>query len=310
MKIKIYHILAASLMISFAGCSDSDEWTPGPSDEAAGTRAYFISPTKTSYIFDSESDESEQIIDVTVARLDTENATSVPLALTSETEGFSLLGNAEFEAGQAKTTVSVSCSGLPMGQRASFTLAVPEDQFYTYGEGLPSVSFSAIKASWVECADNVTYMYQYDAGGNMYPNTHGQMFRLEGTNQYKLTDFFGSGLEMQFICNTGKSTQFIPLINCDFNSAGSDYDGLDYWYLYDDENQTWPEWTPGDVEGYPAVQYVGIYGSTGYSSMNMVYNESTLYGYLTLATDVTFDNGDFSWGTWYVTFNMKYNPFK
>lgn len=309
MKMKIYHILAMTLALPIVGCSDSDDWTPGPVDEAPGVKAYFTNPAKSSFIFDSESDASEQIIEVPVSRIDVTEAISLPISLTSDSEGFSLLGNAEFAAGQRETTVQVSCAGIPMGKHVSFTLAIPDNQFYTYGLGLPTVSYTAIKADWILLSDDVYYQYQYDAGGIMYPDTYGYLYRLEGTNQFRLTDFFGSGLDMEFVCNTGATTRFMPLINCDFDSAGSDYAGLDYWYLYDDENQTWPEWTPGNAEGYPAVQFVGIYGSTDYSSITMVYDEENLYGYIYLATDVTFDNGDFEWGTWYVNFYLKENPF-
>lgn len=311
MKVKIYNIMAVSMLLSLAACSNSEDWTPGPADNEAGVRAYFNNPTKTSFVFEADAPSSEQTIDVKVSRFVTDNAISIPLELTSETEGFSLLGNADFEAGQSETSVTVSCAGIPAGKQAAFTLSVPENQFYTYGEGLPSVSFSAIKASWIECADNVTYIYQYLSGEEMYPDTKGRMYQLEGTFQFRLTDFFGSGLDMEFICNTPNSTMFSPLMNCDFeNAAGGDYAGMQCWYLFDDENQTWPEWTPGNAEGYPAVAYVVFWGDTSYSTLKMIDNASTLYGYMDLSTDVTFDDDSFEWGVWYVTYNLKYNPYE
>lgn len=316
MKIKIYHILAAALILPFAGCSDSDEWTPGPEDNNAGTRAYIVKPDKTSYICDLDNPDSKAVVDVTVRRLITDEAITMPLVLESESEGITLKGTAEFAAGQAETTVSVDYDGIPESEWKTFTVSIPDDQYYTYGIGLPSLRYSVIKSRWIECADKVTYYYWNTSSKDIYPKTYGQMFQLEGTFQFKMTDFFGSGLEMEFICDSAKESKFLPIYNADYESAAdTEYNS---WYLYDEAAQNWPTWTPGDVSGVPAIQYLWVYGysededtgeETLWSSITMIDDKSTLYGYLYLNSIIYYDDDSDAYASLYATFNLNENPF-
>ncbi len=306
---KIYHILAAALIFPIFGCSDSDEWTPGPTDTESGVRAYFVKPSKTSYIFDTESSTEAAEVDVTVERLITDEGISIPLKLTSEADGISLSGNAEFKAGQNETTVTVNCEGIEVGKQVSFTLEIPDNQFYTYGIGLPSVKYTVIKSTWVEISEKVTYWYWDSSSEDIYPQTYGKLYQLEGTNQFKMTDFFGSGLDMDYECTSGDYTQFVPLNNCDFESAkGTSMEQYEFWYLYDDETDDWPEWTPGNVEGYPSIYYLGVYGSEGYCNITMIDDPTDLYGYLYMSSYLTYSNGE-GYANLYATFYLNQNPF-
>lgn len=310
MKLKIYHILAAALLLPFAGCSDTEEWTPGPEDNESGTRAYIVKPSKTSYICDIEAIDSETTIDVNIARTISDEAISIPLVLKSDSEGISLTGNAEFAAGQTETTVTVDFEGIPIGEWKTFTVEIPDDQFYTYGIGLPSVQFSVIKSKWIERSSKVTYYYWDDANRDIYPKTYGQLFQLDGTYQFKMTDFLGSGLDMEFICDTGKTTKFLPLYNADYASANdTDYHS---WYFYDEANETWPSWVPGDVSGVAGIQYLWVYGYDDdyeYSYITMVDNSSTLYGYVYLNSYIDYTDGTGGYANLYATFNLNENPF-
>ena len=310
MKKKIYYILATALLLPLAGCDDSDKWTSGPEDTETGVMAYFVKPSKTSYVFDTTSTTAEAVIDVTVARSITTDAISIPLTLVTDSEGITVSGNAEFQAGQSETTVKVNYQGIPEGNQVSFTLEIPDNQFYTYGLGMPSVTYSVIKSKWNECADSVTYWYWDYDGNEVYPNTEGKMYQLEGTFQFKMTDFFGSGLDMEFICTTGDTTAFNPLINADYDTEkGGSLEQYSCWYIYDEENQTWPTWTPGNVEGYPEIWYAMVYGSDDYTDITMIDDAETLYGYLYLSTYINFSNGTGDYGDWYATFNLYENPF-
>lgn len=317
MKIRIYHILAAALILPFAGCSDSEEWTPGPEDTESGTRAYIVKPDKTSFIFDLDDPDAKPVVDVTVRRLITDEAITIPLVLESESEGITLNGTADFAAGQAETTVSVDYSGISESEWITFTLSIPDDQYYTYGIGLPSLRYSVIRSRWVECADKVTYSYWNLSDKKIYPNTYGQMLQLQGTFQFKMTDFFGSDLEMEFICDSAKESKFLPLINADYESANDkDYNS---WYLYDEATQTWPTWTPGNVSGVPAIDYLWVYGYSEdeatkdvdlYSSITMVSDKTSLYGYLYLNSYINFDDGSKAYADLYAEFNLYENPYK
>ncbi len=309
MKFKIFNILAIAALMPFAACSDKDDWTPGPVDDATGVMAYFPAPATTYYEFNSNDDAADMNIRVTVNRLITDEAISIPLILNCDYEGVTLSGNAVFAAGQESTYVTLACGGLPTGKEATVTLALPEDQVYTYGEGMTSTGYTVIKANWVEISDNVSYLYTDYSYNKIYPNTSAHMYHLEGTNRFMLTDFFGSGLDVRFECTSPDSQQFSPLNNADYDDDESDYNG---WYLYDEENQTYPEWVPGGLSGYPSIEYIEFYDSTDYSGMTMIYNSETLYGYMWLVAAVIFSDNPDTWKYVYfqITFNLKYNPFE
>ncbi|MDE6480034.1 MAG: hypothetical protein K2L45_07155 [Muribaculaceae bacterium] len=294
-----------------ASCSDSEGWTPGPQDTATGVSAYFPMPSKSSFIFDSEGKQEEMNVEITVSRAVTEAAASIPVILTSEVEGFSIVTpTAEFAQGEASTTVTVNCGGISNGVKESFTLTLPEDQTDIYGGGLAAVSYSVIKSEWKEISDQARYIYSYSDYSQMYPNTYGTLEHLDGTYMFKLTDFFGSGLDVTFECPSTAQTPFLPLNNAMFGVAPEGYEGLECWYLYDEANQTYPEWIPGDISEYPAISYLLFYGLSNYTSIYMNYSPDTLYGYIAFTCDVDFDNGDFAWGAFQADFFLKYNPFE
>ncbi|MDE5812750.1 MAG: hypothetical protein K2H72_00550 [Muribaculaceae bacterium] len=314
MKFYRSYILPAAMAIAFlTGCSDSDDWTPGPQDTDTGVRAYFEMPSKSSFIFDSDAAAEDLNVEIIVSRAITDGSVSIPLTLKPDAEGFSLVTPAaEFAAGEGSTTVIVNCAGLPKGVKESFTLSLPADQTDTYGEGLLSVGYSVIKAQWIVASDQVTYSYN-DAGNNRtYPNTYGILYQLEGTKMFRLEDFFGSGLDVMFECEQevtgGQGVVFKPLNNADFYDYGDGYPG---WYLYDEETQTYPEWVPGDVAGYSAIDNVSFESDIDYTTVYMNYDKETGYSYIYFTTYVTQTDGNEGWGIWYATFNLdKYNPFE
>lgn len=310
MKLNILAAAPAALMLAMmaTGCSDSDKWTPGPQDTDTGVSAYFVSPSATSYIFGS--DAAEIAINVPVERRVTEGEATVGITMTSDVEGFKCPDQVTFADGESSVTVTIDCSGIPDGKVYNVALRLAEDETNIYGEGLNEVRFTAIKADWIEISDNVRYLYSDWDKTALYPATYANMYQLEGTMMFKLTDFFGSGLDITFNCDTPNATVLYPLQNADFENV-YDEDKADVgWYLYDQANVNWPIWIPGDVEGYPAIKYLLFYSISDYNVCRMIYNANTLYGYIGLTTGVDFDNGEFIWGNFQVDFNLKYNPFE
>ena len=311
MKKYIIHMALSAMMLPLAaGCSDNDDWTPGPQDTDTGVDAYFPVTSKTSYIFDSEGKAEEMNAQITIVRKNTGEAASIPVGFSSEREGFSAPATADFAAGEATTTLTVNCAGIEKGEEVAFTLSLPDNQTDIYGEGLHALTCKVIKSEWKLIADNVRYIYSYSDYSMMYPNTYSKMYHLDGTTMFKLEDFFGSGLSVNFNCASTAATAFLPLNNAMFGVAPDGYEGLECWYLYNEEEQTYPVWTPGDADGYPAINDVLFYGLTGYTTIYMNYYPENLYGYIAFTCDVDFDNGDFAWGAWQADFNLKYNPFE
>lgn len=312
MRLYRYALAASALILGMiaTSCSDSDKWEPGPQDTNTGVSAYFEKPSTTSYIFGSDYDPDDMVIDVEVMRQITNGEATVGVTLKSEVEGFSCPQTVVFAAGEASATFQINCSAIPKGTPYNVTVELAEDQTDIYGIGTNQLTFSAIKADWKLLSDQARYLYSDYSYNAIYPATYGELYQLEGTKTFKLTDFFGSGLDITFECNQPEDAVLIPLQNADFDNVyDSDKEDLG-WYLYDEANSDYPSWVPGGLEGYPAISYLLFYGISDYNVCTMIYNKETLYGYIGLTVGIDFDNGDFKWGSFQVDFNLNYNPFE
>lgn len=304
---KIYNIAysasAALMMVVTAGCSGSDDWTPGPEDTECGVSAYFPIPAKTSYVFDSEADPDGFTIEVAVSRKNTAEAISIPLSFASEVEGCSIPETVNFEAGEATSSFTLNCSGIPNGKTLDVTVNLDPAQTDIYGTGMNAVTFSVIKAQWILIADNLSYNFEY-----IYPRIVSNMYHLEGTNQFKLENFFGSGLDIIFNCPEKEVTAFIPLNNAIVvDELAKD------WELYDEENVLYPEWYPGGDTSNPMVTYLEVFGigdSYSYTYGDMYYDDATGYGYIYMCFYLETDDGNWTYCYPYMDFNLKYNPFE
>lgn len=311
MKKYKFAIALSSILIGIgaAGCSD-DKWEPGPEDNDTGVKAYFVAPKTTTYNFGSDYQPEDMNITLTVGREITEGEATVGVTLKSDAEGFSIPSSVTFADGEEFTTLSINCSGVAGGAYSKCTVYLADNQVDTYGPGLTEVSLSAIQADWLLLSDGARYLYSDANYKAIYPETYGMLYQLEGTKIFKLTDFFGSGLDITFECNKPQDDVLYPLQNADFESVyEEDKEDLG-WYLYDDANSSWPSWTPGGVTGYPAITYLLFYSSSYYNVCSMVYDEKELYGYIALTAGVNFSDGDFKWGNFQVDFYLMYNPFE
>lgn len=312
MKLK-FNIVLATLAagIVMASCSDSSDWTPGPQDTEIGVSAYFPPQSTYNFIFSSDSDAADREMTVTVKRVNTASAISLPVTLSTSVAGFTAPATVDFEAGQESAEFSISCADIPQGAFQDVTLILPADESDIYGPGVTSLSLSAIISDWDLISDNVTYYYYDGNNAEMYPSTTGEMYYLKGSNMFKVTDFYGSGLDMPFTANTPDQTLFMPTSNL---ITYADYypgyeDTYQSWYIYDSATESWPEWTPGGNPNAVGVSYALFYGTTEFSSINMIYDSSTLYGYGSNTIDLQLSDDSYAWGYWQYDFNLKYNPF-
>lgn len=308
MKIKSYigMIVACSGLI-MTSCSDSSDWAPGPADDECGVSAYFPDQT-TRYIYASDEDPDAMVITVTVKRVDTASAVSIPLTSTTSATGFEIPAAVNFEAGEAEATFDVNCGGIPQGEMQSFTVALDPAQTDTYGPGVSEMKIEAIVSDWTLISDNVTYYY-FDSGyQEEYPNTYGEMYHLKGTYMFRFSDFFGSGLDMPFEVSTPSRTGFVPTGNC------MPYyydDGTLNWYFYDDAISEYPDpWIPGGDQSKTGIEYAMIYGPSDYTNITMIYNSSTLYGYADICINYCKTDGVWTWAYNQIDFNLIYNPFE
>lgn len=293
-------VLGASFLL--AACEKDEPWTPGPEDNEIGVEAYF--PEQVTSAILSPLDPLQ--IAVTISRMETSNAVSIPMSVKCTTNGITYPETVEFEAGQAEAQYVIDCSGLPSGEFQTITINLPDNQTNTYGTGMASLSYSVILSEWKLISDNVTYYYTESSGEKIYPNTAGTMYHLDKTNYFRLTDFFGSGLDVMFEITNPTSQNFNPQTN-----AYWDVDDYDYniWYLYDEENNNWFSWYP-DKNSDLGITYLYAYAD-GYSTIKMIYKESTLYGFASVQGYLYHTDGSWSnWMSMQIDFNLKYNPFK
>lgn len=311
MKIKNISIwLMGAVGLMAGGCSDSDDWMPGPEDTNVGVAAYFPEQ-EIMHIFGSDEDPDNMTFDVTVSRLNYSAAASVPVTITSDVEGFSAPAAVEFAEGEVTGTLKVSCAGIPKGTMQTVNITIAPDETDIYGPGEATFQAKAIISDWTVLADPVTYFYSDGNGGYMYPNTTGVLYHLQGTHMFRFTDFFGSGLDVNFEASSGAQNDFLPTNNIlSYKEVWPEYeDTYNCYYLFNQEEQAYPVWTPGGASDKPAVESAMFYGS-GYSTLTMVYNESNLYGYGDFTIELYLSDGSSPWGYWQLDFNMNYNPFE
>lgn len=308
---KLYMLPAMLLLVAAGGCSDSDDWTPGPQDTDTGVSAYFPVPSKTSYIFDSDSDPADMTILVNVSRNITEGSISIPVTISSDAEGFSAPSTVDFSDGAADASFTISCSGIPKGTTVNVTATLDPSQTNTYGIGMDAVTYSVIKADWLEVSDNVTYYYMDSGSTERYPSTTGSLYMLEGTHTFKFNDFFGSGLDITFNWNGDPTGEvLVPQTNADFENVYDEDKELNGWYLYDEAEQDWPSWTPGGASDEPAITYLLFYASGGYSDIYFGTDSDPLSCSILSTVGVDLENGSFYWGFYNLYFTLKYNPFE
>lgn len=292
------------LGLNVVSCGDSSDWTPGPQDNEIGVNAYF--PTQSSYrfVFASDADKDDMVIPVTVSRVATSEAVSIPVTLKSDVTGFTAPATVDFAAGEATADFVVNCSDIPQGTFQEFTLVLPEDETDVYGPGVSEISIKAVISDWNVISDNVTYYYN-----NMYPNTTGKLYHLNGTTMFRFTDFYGSGLELPFEATTGDMIELLPTANADPYYNYYPEDAYNCWYLYDEANEEWPSWIPGGNPDGIAIEYALFYGTIDYSSITLIYDPSTLYGYGSNTIDLSLSDGSYAWGYYQLDFNLLYDPF-
>ncbi|MDE5874973.1 MAG: hypothetical protein K2H15_04940 [Muribaculaceae bacterium] len=305
----IYYLPIMLLMTLSTGCSDSD-WTPGPVDKETGVSAYFDTPSKTEYIFGSDYSPEDMVIKVDVSREVTEGEVSIPVTMTASAPGFTSPDVVTFADGEAHTSFEINCSGIENKVYFDVEVGLDPSQTNIYGVGLPTVGYKVIKADWLLVSDNVKYSYKDTSSVAVWPSTTGELYQLDGTNIFRLTDFWGSGLNTRFECNTPNTTAFVPLSNFNREYIDDEDDLADgAYYFYDDEESEYPNWVPGDAEGYPTIEWAMFYANEDDGELCMVSNPNTLYGYATFLAYLDLDDGSGNWYYFSITWNLKYNPF-
>jgi len=252
------HIFASlslsALILTAAGCSDSDDWQPGPDTAPDCMGVYFGEMTSSIIVGPDDS----RLIPVTIGRSKADNAATVTINTVSAPQGVSVPSTVEFAANELTTQLFIDIENMPSKSSGTITLALPDDMTSPYAAGTPGLSFNVtVSGAWIPVSNDVTL----NTGG-LYPEMKTKLFYLDGTNTFKLPDFFGSGLDLTFEMTTPGNgwTYFKPTSNFIDNKIvwadkgwGEPYSAG--WFLYDTAKDEFPFWIPDGVT-YPEIDMI------------------------------------------------------
>lgn len=300
----LFGVAAVAAMAT--GCSDDDKWTPGPEPEPDCAGAYF--GALSSYNLILEPDDSRMVA-VTVGRGKTDEALTLPIVTEICPDGVVVPESVEFAAGEQVKTFYVDLENMPPKSSGTVALSIPAELTSPYAAGTSSLSFNVtVSGAWIPVAEGV-YL---DTDG-VYQDMYTTLYYLDGTGNFKLPDFFGSGLDLIFVQETpGNGFTYIkPVKNFrDATDAWIDLGFGEYtygggWFLYDDANSEYPWWCPDGVT-YPEVDYLEFENSSSYM-MLITDDENNGYVYFNPYTYLTDGTGRYI--ILYYKFKTTYSPF-
>lgn len=299
-------LFVSALAAAATGCSDSDDWQPGPETNPDCMGVYFGEISSSMIIGPDDS----RLIPVTVGRGLTDNAVTVNINAVNVPDGVSVPSTVEFAANQQTTQFFIDVENMPSKTSGTITLSLPEDLTSPYAAGTSELSFRvSISGAWIPISNDVTL----NTGG-AYPEMKTRLLFLDGTNTFKLPDFFGSGLDLKFEMNTpGNGWTYIkPVSNYmdaavaypDFGWGTYPYDGG--WFLYDTENDEYPYWSPDGVT-YPEIYLLEFEDS--YSYMQLIQDENNT-GYISFEPYLYYYEGGGKYVPMTFSFTTEYTPYQ
>ena len=177
-------LFASALAIAATGCSDSDDWQPGPETAPDCMGVYFGEISSNMIIGPDDS----RLIPVTVGRGLTDKAAVVNINVVSAPEGVVVPATVEFAANEQTTQFFIDIENMPSKSSGTITLSLPEDVTSPYAAGTSGLSFNvSVSGAWIPVSDNVVL-----STDGVYPDMNTKLYFLDGTNTFKLPDFFGS----------------------------------------------------------------------------------------------------------------------
>lgn len=251
-------------MLGFSACDDDNDWEPGEAENADSPAVYFSKDNASTFEFETDNHK----FDLTIKRLKTSDAITVPLKSTVGNENIIIPSSVTFAAGQEEAVITVDCTNIPVKEVFDIKIEIPEEYCTKYAQGFDVYSGTVAIVEWVVLDPNFKYTYYDSSNNKVYNPTYGELQMLEGMNKYRLTNFMNSGKNFTFALDatqSGCSSTYIgvkPLDNYVYDISNGSYG---CWYFHDDTNDIYPSWTMADGE---PVYYFYAYG-VGYSYFNL-----------------------------------------
>lgn len=307
MKKYIFASLCVSaLVMTTTGCTDSDDWQPGP-DTAPDCMGVYFGETASSLIV---GPDDSRLIPITIGRSKSDQAATVDINVVSAPEGVSVPSTVEFAVNEQTKQFFIDIENMASKSSGTISLALPEDATSPYSAGTPSLSIDVtVSGAWIPVSNDVTLNT-----GDIYPEMKTKLYYLDGTNTFKLPDFFGSGLDLKFEMSTPGNgwTNFTPTVNYIDNKTvwadkgwGEPYSAG--WFLYDTATNEFPYWSPDGVT-YPEIDMLEFENDGCY--MQLIEDDSNS-GYIVFNyAYIYYGDGSGKYVTLTYTFNTEYTPFQ
>lgn len=184
-------------------CTESDNWEPGAPDVANCYDVFFPEQENTG---DLEVDPNADLEFTYIAqRSNTDGAITVPVYLSTNTDGLYTVSPIEFADGEDETSFTVTLSSeSELSTKYSLEIDIVDPQYtpqYTT-EHNNSLQMSITRVKWNEVASG-TFISSFAESSRFWaPSTETKLYRKDESSQYKISNFIGLGADLFFTWNT------------------------------------------------------------------------------------------------------------
>lgn len=292
----IYTLLAVLVSTAFAACSDDDnfEWTKPVSGDNPGV--YFAASNSASELLTPEEYDNHQTFSLTLKRANTKGDLKVPVIVDKADPAFKIPESAEFKDGESETQIEIGCPNLEFLKTYRFIIHLPEDMAnpYVKTDGSYIFNYDIMVARWIKVVDQAQFVW----GKSEFGSTNSDIYWLEGQNVFRIENWLGSGVDMQFaiVAQDKENTSVYTTDAFNPNDRSTwhgtiqpvkkflmNSDGEYWWFMRDVENEEYAAWYP-DGEDKLGISYVNFYydiTSEDYASIDMRGSTSSFALYLT-----------------------------
>ncbi len=318
---KITHILytfvAIASVMALAACSSDDNYEWASKVPADNPGAYFAASNTASSLLTPDEYASNPDVKLTVKRTNANGRLAVPIIVDKADSVFAIPDSAVFEDGKAETTITVKSSGVKTQTTYRFTIHLAEAMTNPYAEtdGSPVFNYEVLVARWVKIVDAAQFVWYKSE----FASSKSDIYWLEGQNRFRISNWLGSGIDLQFciVAQDKEDSSSYSLDNFNANDRSTwhgsfqpynhylmDPYGGSYWYLMNDsETEDYASWYP-DGEDKLGINYVNFYydiTSETYASIDLRGSSSTYSLYLVpyvYYTDGTQSGYTYLFGYW------------
>ena len=278
MKTYIKYLMpVVTLALAFAACDDTNEsgFVPAEPVSADNMAVYFDNINAEENVVVPGEGNS---ITITVSRLNTEAAASVPLVVNDAASVLTIPTSVEFAAGQATATFDITYGNLEPNVKYAFDLAVAEGYYNPYKktEGGYRLSSFIMQASW-DPYKTVKYNLTYKGKSQTFEAT---VERLGSMNRYRIPNFLGTDAYFTFYEGDPASTSGYYVFE-PYDGYENYNDGYgDAFYWFDAATDDYPLITLEDGTEINYILFIRSYtgyGTQSYISLNN--NWGTLAAY-------------------------------